>query len=62
MKISTWKESILIIVTTIRSEGLKAAWIKYRWKLICAITIYYLIRDLTLYVFLPYLAIQLMSN
>jgi hypothetical protein len=43
------------IVSTIRNEGLKAAWTKHRWKLLLVIFCYYLFRDVMLYIVMPFL-------
>ena len=44
---------------TLREQGLRAGLRslsrKYGWKLVAAIVIYYLIRDVTLYILLPFL-------
>ncbi len=45
------------MVSVIRSEGIRAAFKKFGWKLVCLVFMYYLVRDLTLYVFIPGLII-----
>jgi hypothetical protein len=47
------------IVTTIRHEGIKAAWAKYRWKLLLVIFCYYLVRDVFLYIVMPFLVYKI---
>jgi hypothetical protein len=39
---------------TLKEEGFKALWRKYGWKLFAVVFVYYLIRDLILYVFIPW--------
>ena len=41
-----------------KEEGIKALFRKYGWKLFAIVFTYYLIRDLTLYVFIPALIIK----
>lgn len=43
---------------TLRESGIKGAFRRYGWKLFAALFVYYLIRDLTLYVAIPYLVAQ----
>jgi hypothetical protein len=40
---------------TFKEGGLKAVIRRYGWKIFVAFFAYYLIRDLTIYVFIPYL-------
>lgn len=37
----------------IRTQGIRAAFKKFGWRLVCLVFVYYLVRDLTLYVFIP---------
>jgi hypothetical protein len=41
---------------TFREAGLRGTLRRYGWKLFAAFFLFYLVRDLTLYVVLPYLA------
>ena len=41
---------------TFRETGLRGTLRRYGWKLFAAFCLFYLVRDLTLYVVLPYLA------
>jgi hypothetical protein len=41
---------------TFRESGLRGTLRRYGWKLFAAFFVFYLVRDLTLYVLLPYLA------
>jgi hypothetical protein len=41
---------------TFREAGLRGTLRRYGWKLVAAFFLFYLVRDLTLYVLLPYLA------
>ena len=43
----------------VREEGFKSLFRKYGWKLVAAIFVYYLVRDVTLYILLPMLIFQL---
>lgn len=40
---------------TFRASGVRGALRQYGWKLIAAVFCYYLVRDLTIYVLVPYL-------
>jgi hypothetical protein len=42
----------------LRKEGLRALFQRYGWKLVAGVFCYYLIRDLTLYVLLPFLLLK----
>ena len=46
------------IKATFKESGLKGVTQKYGWKLFLAVFVYYLIRDVTLYVVLPYLVFK----
>ena len=48
-------------VLTLKSKGLKEGWRVYRWKLVLAIFVYYLIRDTFIYLVLPALAVHLLK-
>lgn len=39
---------------TLRASGLRGAFKRYGWKLAAGIFCYYLVRDLFLYIFIPY--------
>ncbi|MBK9322320.1 MAG: hypothetical protein IPM97_05095 [Bdellovibrionaceae bacterium] len=43
------------IRATFRESGLRGVFKKYGWKLFLAFFIYYLVRDVLLYILLPYL-------
>lgn len=40
--------------TTLKESGLKGTWRRYGWKLVVAGFCYYLVRDITLYILIPY--------
>lgn len=44
--------------TTFRKDGFKGVWRRYGWKIFAVFFVYYLIRDLFLYVFLPWFIIK----
>lgn len=46
------------IKATFKEAGLKGVIEKYGWKLFLAVFVYYLIRDLTLYVLIPYIILK----
>lgn len=39
----------------IRTEGWRAAWRKFGWRLLAVVFLYYLVRDLVVYVLVPLL-------
>lgn len=39
---------------SIKNEGLRASFRKYGWKLFAVVFAYYLVRDVSLYVLIPY--------
>jgi hypothetical protein len=41
-----------------RESGFRGIWKAYGWKLFAAFVLFYLVRDVTLYIVLPYLAAQ----
>lgn len=43
---------------SIKNDGLRVSFKRYGWRLVSAVVVYYLIRDLTLYVLIPYLMIS----
>lgn len=49
---------ITAVVGTIKSQGLKAAWKTYGWKLVALVFTYYLIRDTLLYLVIPFVIYQ----
>ena len=53
------KEILHEALLTFRESGLKGLFKKYGWKIFLIFFMYYLIRDLILYVFLPYFAYKL---
>lgn len=46
------------IKATFKQSGFKGVTQKYGWKLFLAVFIYYLVRDVTLYILIPYLVYQ----
>jgi hypothetical protein len=46
------------IKATFKESGFKGVTQKYGWKLILAVFFYYLIRDITIYILVPYLVYQ----
>lgn len=50
--------SLKKLFITLRQKGLKEAWKEYRWKLAALVFIYYLVRDLFLYVFVPFVILK----
>ena len=49
------KSMLAEIRKTYRAGGFKAVWSRYGWKLFAAFFVYYLVRDVTLYIIIPYL-------
>lgn len=49
------KTILLEVRGTYRAGGFKAVWRRYGWKIFAAFFVYYLIRDVTLYIIMPYL-------
>lgn len=47
------KKLLIDLRQTFRESGLKGLYKKYGWKLFLAFFLYYLIRDVTLYILLP---------
>ncbi len=43
---------------TVREGGIRGAFRKYGWKMVVGIGAYYLVRDITLYVLLPYFVLR----
>lgn len=58
LHVKTLKDEVLAMVHTLRTEGLKKAWMKYRWRFLMTVFLYYLIRDTFLYVILPLVIVQ----
>lgn len=56
------RSQIKVIILSIKNEGFKATFKKYRWKFIAVVFVYYLIRDLLLYVAIPSLTYYVASN
>lgn len=50
------------IKATFKESGFKGVTQKYGWKLFAAVFVYYLVRDVTLYILLPYLVYRGLSN
>lgn len=48
-------KTLIELKDTFRASGLKGVFKKYGWKIFAVFFVYYLIRDLILYVLLPYL-------
>lgn len=46
------------IKSTFKESGFKGVTQKYGWKLFLAVFVYYLVRDVTLYIVIPYLVYQ----
>lgn len=46
--------NISAAIVCLRKNGFKQAWKIYRWQLVLAIFLFYLIRDVTVYLVLPY--------
>ncbi len=46
------------IKATFKESGFKGVTRKYGWKLFLAVFVYYLIRDITLYIVIPYFVYQ----
>ena len=46
------------IKMTLKNEGFKGLQKRYGWKVFAGIIAYYLVRDLTIYVVIPYLIIK----
>lgn len=48
------KEKAREIITTVRKEGLRAGLQKFSKKFLLGVFLYYLVRDVTLYILIPY--------
>lgn len=46
------------IRATFKESGFKGVTQKYGWKLFLAVFVYYLVRDITLYILLPYFVLK----
>lgn len=55
---STIKNTLSECKALFKQGGFKAVWKRYGWKIFAAFFIYYLIRDLTLYIVIPYLVVN----
>lgn len=55
-------DEVAYIFKTYRSEGLRFTFKKFKWKLIAVLFVYYLVRDITLYIILPGLGYFLFSG
>ncbi len=51
-------KKLLELKSTFKDSGLKGVVRKYGWKLFLGVLVYYLIRDITIYIILPYLIYQ----
>lgn len=49
---------LMDIKATFKDSGFKGVIQKYGWKLVVGVFVYYLIRDVTLYIVIPYLVYQ----
>lgn len=49
------KSTVVECKATFKQSGLKGVIQKYGWKVFAVFFVYYLVRDLTLYVLIPYL-------
>ncbi len=49
------------IIISLKDNGFIATWKVYKWKLFAVLFCYYLVRDLLLYVIIPYLAFSHLS-
>ena len=57
------KDHFIQMKLTWKEAGFKGLYRKYGWKLFLAFIMYYLIRDLLIYVYLPwYFATKIISN
>jgi len=60
--ITSWIMRIMKVLkeltATFKESGFKGVLQKYGWKLVVAFFVYYLVRDITLYVVIPYLVYQ----
>jgi len=45
----------------LRTDGIRAVFQKYGWKLFAGLFVYYLVRDMTLYVLVPFLMARSLS-
>lgn len=52
---------IKAMIHSVKTQGVKATWREFGWKVVFAIFMFYLIRDLTIYVFIPLLTWKLLS-
>lgn len=52
------KASALECRQTFKTDGFKGVWRRYGWKIFAIFFFYYLIRDLLLYVLIPFLVAQ----
>ena len=56
------KELLLDLKATWKQSGFKGLYKKYGWKLFAAFFIYYLIRDVTLYILIPWYIVNKAMN
>ena len=54
-RVSEMKAELGIARTTLRDHGVRALFRKYGWRLVAAIVLYYIVRDVTLYILIPLL-------
>lgn len=48
------KNTLIECKATFKQGGPKAVWRRYGWKIFAAFFVYYLVRDVTLYIVIPY--------
>jgi hypothetical protein len=51
-----------IAVRVLKTEGFKALFKRYGWKLVAGVFVYYLVRDVTLYIIIPALVMRSLIN
>jgi len=60
--ISPMREIVRRVRTVFREEGFRGVVRTYGWKAVAGVFVYYLVRDVTLYIVIPYLAIRGFSS
>lgn len=46
------------ILSEVKANGLKKSWQVYRWRLVLAVFLAYLVRDVIIYILLPYVLVR----
>ena len=46
------------IALSVKNNGVRASFARYGWRLVLTVVAYYVVRDLTIYVLIPYLFIR----